>query len=120
MLQATLDYLKKIFLQNGYQRRIPRGFQGKREHGLKIIGKREQKENKAWNTGTKAVFREQGTPKLKNAFREQGNTRKILLGTREHGPHWEAVLKGIISHNMKDVSLPKISSTENKPSKKAF
>ena len=32
---------------------------------LKLLGTREQKENKAGNTGTKAVFREQGTQKSK-------------------------------------------------------
>ena len=32
------------------------------------------------------MFRKQGTPKSKkNAFREQGKTKKLLLGTREHG-----------------------------------
>ena len=61
---------------------------------LKLLETREQKENKAGNTGTKAVFREQGTTKSKNAFRQQGNTRKILLGTREHGPPWEALSYG--------------------------
>ena len=38
------------------------------------------------------MFRQQGTPKSKkNAFREQGNTRKMLLGTRGNGPPWEAL-----------------------------
>ena len=57
---------------------------------LKLLGTREQKENKARNTGTEAVFREQGTPKSK---------KKMLLGNKgtqgkfcweqgiEHGHH---------------------------------
>ena len=54
------------------------------------------------STGTKAVFREQGTPKSKkkNAFREQRNTRKILLGTREQGTPWEA-LKTMFNFQLK-------------------
>ena len=40
---------------------------------LKLLGTREQKENKSGNTGTKAQFR------------EQGNTRRILLGTGNMG-----------------------------------
>ena len=44
-------------------------------------------ENKTGNTGTKAYFREQGTAKSKKYFWGiYGNTRKILLGTREHDP----------------------------------
>ena len=55
---------------------VLQGFQGTRKHGLKIIlGTMEQKENKAGNTGTKAVFGEQGTPKSKKAFREVLMTR---------------------------------------------
>ena len=49
-------------------------------------GTREQKENKTGKMGTKEYFSEQGIPKSKKYFREPGNTRKILLGTREHGP----------------------------------
>lgn len=41
------------------------------------MGTREQKENNAGNMGTKAVFREHGTPKSKKYF--QGTSR-----TREH------------------------------------
>ena len=46
----------------------PSGFRGNGNMTLKSFGTREQKENKAGNTGTKAVFREQGTPKSKNCF----------------------------------------------------
>ena len=35
---------------------------------LKLLGTGEQKEKKAGNTGTKAAFREQGTPKSKKCF----------------------------------------------------
>ena len=41
--------------------------------GTIILGTREQKENKAGNTGKKAVFREQGTLKSK---------KKMLLGNK--------------------------------------
>ena len=53
---------------------------------INFLGTWEQKENKPWNKETKAYFREQGTPKSKKFFfKERGNTKKILLGTREHG-----------------------------------
>ena len=42
---------------------------------LKLLGTREKKENKDGKTGTKAVIREQGTPKSEKCFREQGNIR---------------------------------------------
>ena len=49
-----------------------------------LLGTREQKENKAGNMRTKAVFLGTGNTKIqKNTFREQGNTREILL-RREH------------------------------------
>ncbi len=51
-----------------------------------VLGTWEQKENKPGKTGIKAHLREQGTHKERNTFREQGNTRKTLLGTREHEP----------------------------------
>ena len=53
--------------------RVPQGYQGTREHGLKLIGNKETKENKAGNTGTKAVFREQGTAKSYGKPPEQNN-----------------------------------------------
>ena len=48
---------------------------------LKLLETKEQKENKAGNTGTKAAFREQGIPKSKKML--SGN-KGTLLGTREH------------------------------------
>ena len=50
----------------------------------------DQEENNVGNTGTKAVFlivlRAGNTKIEKKNSREQRNTWKILLGTREHGP----------------------------------
>ena len=40
-----------------------------------LQGTREQKENKTGNVGTKAYFREQGTPKSKNTSREFTGTQ---------------------------------------------
>ena len=62
---------------------------------INSLGTWEQKENRTRNMGTKAYLREQGTPKSKKYFREHGNTRKILLGTREHGPPREALIISI-------------------------
>ena len=59
---------------------------------LKLLGTREQKENKAGNTGTKAVFGEQGTTKSKKIlFGNKGTQGKFCLeqGNKEPlgGPH---------------------------------
>ena len=49
---------------------------------LKLVGTREQKENKARNTGTKAVFGEQGTPKSKKILlRNKGTQGKFCWST---------------------------------------
>ena len=57
---------------------------------LKLLGIREQKENKAGKTGTKAVFREQRTPKIeKMLLGNKGTPGEFCCfnkGTREHGP----------------------------------
>ena len=55
---------------------------------IKLLGTREQKENKAVNTGTEAVFLIfQGTGNREHQNRKivVGNTRNILLGTEEQG-----------------------------------
>ena len=49
-------------------KRLPRVFREQGNMALKLLGTREQKENKARNTGTKAVLREQGTTKSKKYF----------------------------------------------------
>ena len=45
---------------------------------INFLGTWEEKENKTGNTGTKAYFREQGTPKIEEILLE--NTRKVLEG----------------------------------------
>ena len=46
----------------------PRGFREQENMAISFLGTREQKENKTGNMGTKAYFREQGTPKSKKYF----------------------------------------------------
>ena len=65
---------------------------------LKLLGTREQKENKAGNTGTKAVFlsdilgnKARNTKIEKILLGNKGTQVEIFLGTREHGTPWEAV-----------------------------
>ena len=63
----------------------PRGLREQGNRAFKILGKMEQKENIAENTGTKAAFRGHGTPKSKKKML-LGKTRRILSGRGGHGP----------------------------------
>ena len=56
-----------------------------REQGnmvINFLGTWEQKENKTGNTGTKHTLGNREQQNRRSTFREHGNTRTILLGTR--------------------------------------
>ena len=69
---------------------------------INFLGTWEHKENKTGNTGKKHIlgnrYKHQNR---RNTFREHGYTRKILLGTREHGPPWEALKIVVVDDVMK-------------------
>ena len=52
----------------------------------KLLGTREQKEIKLRTLEQKLCLGNREHQNRKNAFREQRNARKMLLGIREHGP----------------------------------
>ena len=61
----------------------PRSFREQGNMAINFLVAWEQKENKTGNTGTKAYFRQQGTPKSKKYFQgtrevRERNTRKYL------------------------------------------
>ena len=65
VFNASLSYHKSLLTE------VP-PLREQENMALKLLGTREQKENKAGNKGTKAVLRKQGTTKLK----------KMILGNK--------------------------------------
>ena len=59
-----------------------RGFREQGNMAINFLGTWEQKENKTGNAGTKHSLGNKEHQNRRNTFREHGNTRKILLGTR--------------------------------------
>ncbi len=49
---------------------------------INFLGTWEQKENKTGNTGTKAYFREHGTPKSKKYFYETREHKENFVGEK--------------------------------------
>ena len=78
---------------------------------LDLLGTREQKENEAGITGEQRLsrfdmlgIREHRNRKI--TFRKKRNTRKILLGTRKHGP-----LLGDSQANAAEVRISRIEKS---------
>ena len=55
-----------------------------REHGHLLLG--NKREIKLGTREPKHIFGNREHQNRRNTFREHGNTKKILLVTREHGP----------------------------------
>ena len=72
-----------------------RDFREQGNMAINFLGTWEQKQNKTGNTGTREQNVFLGNREHQNrrkTFSEHGNTRKILMGTREHVSPWDGLI----------------------------
>ena len=89
-------------------RKIPKAFRWWNRYAfagdaLVFLGTWEKRKLKLGTREQKHILGKREHQNRRNTFREHGNTRKILLETREHGPPWESLNSVLVSRRSRGV-----------------